>query len=567
MAHIGAYFASDNAKYSNIDGVPKVQEIRTKGPAHAAAPTSLVDSGVNATGKQGKVAVPATIKQEIIAAARLTSDVVVARRYAHIPGVNAVNVGRWRRAFEADLPVTNRADIVERHLAYVTSDKRTENGRKLPVAVTSAVFAWFNAQRERGNAITTDLIRAAFWRVCGEEAPEILKTEKNKRGWFVASDEFLRSFRRAHNITTRAGTTDSQKFPQGMTESDVKRLWHMRIAHQVMLHNIDPSMVVHADETGIHLLPVPSYTYEIAGSKKVTIKGCDDKRQCTVMVAGAMDGRLLKPYVVFAGKTLQAVPKNCDKKLVQCSVSPNHWMSALNVKEWLQDVVVPHFQATREANNLLDDCAALLLWDVCAVHIDAGVRDFISANYPWIKVVYSIPGCTSVLNVADIALNKPLKAFLKQRIMDVLAKRDANHPVPSLPELKALLVEWLPQAYAHMTKNKMTEHGVRRSGMQAAWTQSMRDQAADRQRGGTLWNKVSPKDLGHTAAAHAIATAVRRLAPVGSKRQRDESRGRMTSADRPAAAARLCANPHSKRKGLYAFWSRKSSEPARFDEE
>ena len=48
---------------------------------------------------------------------------------------------------------------------------------------------------------------------------------------------------------------------------------------------IPVSLVINWDQTGIHYVPVSSWTMEIAGLKQVEIAGADDNRQITVVFA------------------------------------------------------------------------------------------------------------------------------------------------------------------------------------------------------------------------------------------------------------------------------------------
>lgn len=479
----------------------------------------------------GKAVVSIETKCLVVTKARNSSVTVAARAFADVPGVSVKNVSRWKAKFDAAMKESRATDADDIQLVMIESlkDSRGKSGRHVPAEVINDVYAWFLARRIRGIAVNAAQLRTAMLRVAAAKCPHIIKDPDNPHGWFTAGEDFLRSFRKSHSITIRAATTNAQKLPSNMTPQEVKDLFALRIAHMVKLYDIDQRLVVHADESGLHMLPTSKHTYETVGAKAVTINGSDDKRQCTVMVAGTADGELLKPYVIVAGKTIKSLPSSYNKQEIHFSVSDNHWMQVPNVKEWVQDVLVPHFVAKREKLELPETANCLLLWDVYATHIDARVVHWMKSSYPWVKVVYAMPGCTSLLNVADVSLNKPLKVSVTNSLMGHLAFRSEQDCMPKLAELKNLMAEWIVKAYRHSATNEHVSNGVRRVGFLKAWEEPVQAQAAAKHAQGLLFCSLSAKDKGEAAAGHSIATSVEKAATVGHKRQRNESAGRRCS--------------------------------------
>ena len=66
---------------------------------------------------------------------------------------------------------------------------------------------------------------------------------------------------------------------------------------------IPPELVINWDQTGIHYVPVSSWTMVKVGSKRVEIAGIDDKRQITAVFGGSMAGDFLPPQVIYQGRT------------------------------------------------------------------------------------------------------------------------------------------------------------------------------------------------------------------------------------------------------------------------
>ena len=55
--------------------------------------------------------------------------------------------------------------------------------------------------------------------------------------------------------------------------------------------------------TGIHLVPVSSWTMELQGSKRVAIAGATGKRQITAVFCGTAIGEFLPIQLIYGGKT------------------------------------------------------------------------------------------------------------------------------------------------------------------------------------------------------------------------------------------------------------------------
>ena len=85
----------------------------------------------------------------------------------------------------------------------------------------------------------------------------------------------------------------------------IKELYLLDIKNVVQMDEIPPDLIVNWDQTGIHYVPVSSWTMEACGSKRVEIVSQDDKRQITVVFAASLTGELLPLQLVYKGTTLR----------------------------------------------------------------------------------------------------------------------------------------------------------------------------------------------------------------------------------------------------------------------
>ena len=84
-------------------------------------------------------------------------------------------------------------------------------------------------------------------------------------------------------------------------------------------------LVINWDQTGIHYVPISSWTMAKKGSKRVEIPGSDDKRQITGVFGGTMAGDFLPPQLIYQGKTRKSLPPVTLTPDLHVIFTENHW--------------------------------------------------------------------------------------------------------------------------------------------------------------------------------------------------------------------------------------------------
>ena len=90
----------------------------------------------------------------------------------------------------------------------------------------------------------------------------------------------------------REGREDIQNF------DELKTQFLLDIKVVVEMDEIPPALVINWDQTGIHYVPVASWTMDKEGSKRVEIVAVDDKQQITAVFAGSLAGDFLPPQLI-----------------------------------------------------------------------------------------------------------------------------------------------------------------------------------------------------------------------------------------------------------------------------
>ena len=237
-----------------------------------------------------------------------------------------------------------------------------------------------------------------------------------------------------------------------------------RIGYAMQVYKVHPSLVINMDQTGVHLAPVDSRTYEATGSKEVMVIGADDKRQITACIASSLDGDLLPLQLIFQGKTNACHPPSTPASqdaYVHITHSENHWSNQQTMKEWVTEVLTPY--ATRQcvAHTLAADSHLILVLDVWAVHKSEEFRKFIRTHHPHIHLVFVPPNCTSRLQVADVMLQRPFKHALRQQFNEwaavIVREQIQNNelvglsPYLKMSVIKPYILEWCMVSWKKMS--------------------------------------------------------------------------------------------------------------------
>lgn len=236
-----------------------------------------------------------------------------------------------------------------------------------------------------------------------------------------------------------------------------------RIAYNIQLYKIHPSLVVNVDQTGVRLVAADNKTYDMKNTKSVKVFGNDDKRQITACIGSSANGDLLPLQLIFEGKTKLSEPKQTEESKaarVHITHSDNHWSSQETMQQWVTEVLLPYADRCILKHNRPKDEHIVLVLDVWSVHISQEFRDWIKAQHPRIHLVYVPPNCTSELQVADVILQRSFKTGIRQQfnqwaaevISEQLKAKDLIGLTPYLKMgvIKPLVLEWCVHSWNKM---------------------------------------------------------------------------------------------------------------------
>jgi len=214
-------------------------------------------------------------------------------------------------------------------------------------------------------------------------------------------------------------------------------------------------------------VPAASWTYERVGSSAIAIVGAEDKRQITACVAASLRGDLLPLQLIFDGKTPRSLPRASTASVaarIDITHSDNHWSSQETMQRYIEQIIMPHTERSIALYELRSDAHVVLLLDAWAVHKSAQFRAWMAQHHPRIHIVYVPANCTSKLQLADVALQRPFKHGITERFNMWAAERVAEQIREEKPAaiadllkmsvLKPLILQWCAESWQDLRERK-----------------------------------------------------------------------------------------------------------------
>ena len=206
----------------------------------------------------------------------------------------------------------------------------------------------------------------------------------------VFSDGWLRNFKLRHGIRQLDVSGESES-----ADVEAAERYSTTFSALVREHELQPSQMYNADETGLFFKSIPERT--LAGAGEKAAKGFKrNKERLTVLVcANASGTHKVKLLVIGKFKNPRAL-KNVQHLPVWYDAQGNAWMTAVCFSDWFHHYFVPCVKANLQKEGLPLDSKVVLLLDNCRAHPPAS--ELVNGN---IFVVYLPPNVTSIIQPMD----------------------------------------------------------------------------------------------------------------------------------------------------------------------
>ena len=145
------------------------------------------------------------------------------------------------------------------------------------------------------------------------------------------------------------------------------------------------------------------------------------QRQVTVAVSSSLLGNILLFQVIFTGTTSRSLPsmnlgrKTCEKIGWHITHTSNHWSNLDSCKAFVEEILQPYRLKQIEIIGLPIYTLFIWLIDYWSVHTSTTFLTWLKLTHPLVKIVFVPANCTSVLQPANVILQRPFKhAFRNQ---------------------------------------------------------------------------------------------------------------------------------------------------------
>ena len=253
----------------------------------------------------------------------------------------------------------------------------------------------------------------------------------------------------------------------------VKAQFLFDVSAVVEMEEIPNDLIINWDQTGIHYIPVGSWTMEKEGAKRVEITAVDDKRQITAVFSGSLTGDFLPPQLIYKGTTPRYLPTVTFPKDWHITFSHNHWANEETMVAYVEKILVPYVANKRKALKLAQDHPALVIFDHFSAQMTDAFFKLLEENH--LRRVMIPANCTDRLQPLDISVNKTAKEFLRRQFHDWYAKQICEHleedtpvvPVDlKLTTVKPVGAKWMMNLYDYLkAKPEIIVNGFRGAGI------------------------------------------------------------------------------------------------------
>lgn len=340
-------------------------------------------------------------------------------------------------------------------ISKLTTQKR---GRPLLVGdhIDSLIQEYIMKVREAKGVVNTNIVRAGarglLKRLDRTRLAEYGGPATLSKGW---ADSLLKRMK----FCRRMCTTKAQMPPEKIHE--LKTEFLQDIVDVVQFEKIPMELLINWDQTGLNLVPSSKWTLEKKGTKRVGLKGFQDKRMITGVFCCNAIGEMLPFQLIYSGKTNRCHP--VQKLPPEWSVTHNmkHWSNEETMLLYISDVIVPYITRVREDMGVGKEQAALAIFDRFKGQMTEKVVEALEEEN--IQSILVPAGCTDQLQPLDLTVNRVAKSFLQERFREWYANKVADQynagesnyvPIDlTTAQMKSVGANWLIQLYQYFHDN------------------------------------------------------------------------------------------------------------------
>lgn len=348
-----------------------------------------------------------------------------------------------------------------------------KRGRPLLIGddLDQKVQAYIKDMRKRGCVVNTAIVIAVGTGILMNDASFISRFGSTNIPLTLTKD-WAKYILKRMGFVKRRGNTKSKVTVDDFDK--LKKLFSLEVRNAVSMDEIPPQLIINFDQTGIHYVPVSSWSMEKEGAKRVEIIGKDDKRQITAVFAATSAGDFLPVQLVYKGTTTRCLPSFQFPSDWHATYSANHWSNEQTMVQYFEKIIFPYLAKKKLELKLASDHPSLLIFDNFNGQCTEDILKLLDSKN--INVVIIPANCTDRLQPLDISVNKAAKEFLRAQFQEWYALQ-IKHQLQSNTEeplhlrlsvVKPLGAKWMVDLYCYIkSKPEIVCNGFKAAGIVA----------------------------------------------------------------------------------------------------
>ena len=378
------------------------------------------------------------------------------------------SVRTWKKKYEVELAKNKKAgkEMVVPELV----DKKRGRPLLLGSELDKQVQAYLTTLRTNGAVVNTAIAMA-----CAEG---VVKSHDSNQlecngGPISLTKHWAKYLLHRMGFVKRRASTKAKLSASNFEELKTQFLFDIKVI--IEMEQIPGDLVINWDQTGIHYVPVSSWTMAKEGSQRVEIAGIDDKRQITAVFGGTSTGEFLPIQLIYKGKTRKSLPSNNFPSDWHVTFTDNHWANEKTMTDYLEKILFPYIEGKRKELQLDDSHPALVIFDRFRAQCTNTILELLASKYVHVAIVPA--NCTDRLQPLDVSVNKAAKEYLRRQFQEwyseqvcLQLQKDGDATVEPVDLrmgiVKPLGAKWMMGLYDYMkTKPDIIRNGFRHSGL------------------------------------------------------------------------------------------------------
>ena len=328
------------------------------------------------------------------------------RKRPERPALKESTVRTWKNLYLSELKRERAAE--EEMSTTILPEKKRGRPLLLGVELDRRVQVYIRAVRDNGAVVNTAITTACAKGVVKSFDCNLLETNG---GHIALTKHWATNLMARMGLVKRRASTKAKMTPKDFDRLKAQFLFDVTVV--IEMEEIPPQLVINWDQTGIHYVPVSTWTMAPGGSKRVEIVGIDDKRQITAVFAGSMSGEFLPPQLIYKGKTPKCQPSGDCPSDWHVTYTGNHWSNEKTMLDYLQIILFPYIDNKRSELKLDSAYPALVISDCFRGQCTETVLSMLREQHIYIAIVPA--NCTDRLQPLDLSVNKAAKECLRRQ--------------------------------------------------------------------------------------------------------------------------------------------------------